>query len=206
MPNETPETPEATETTAWALASDKKRLALKELKRVIPSYDYSSKGDAGMTNNQFCKLIVEKLRRSKAVLFNIINTCYEMRIMDDFKEFDRIRLELDIFLDEIKVMYVDWNEKTSQKWLEKIITHDLNLIKDSKKLADNLEAVFKEIMAAKKRDDKFWKQISKKATSIEEQLDGTVRMFKEREALCNLKPLSFEKTYKATRKEISENI
>ena len=50
MPNETPET---TETTAWALASGKKRLALKELKRLIPSYDYSSKGDAGMTNDRF---------------------------------------------------------------------------------------------------------------------------------------------------------
>jgi len=201
MPNETPET---TETTAWALASGKKRLALKELKRLIPSYDYSSKGDAGMTNDRFCKFMLEKLRRSKAVLFNIINTCYELHIDNDLKDFNKIRDELDIFLDEIKVLYIEWNEKTSQKWLEKIISHDLNLIKDSRKLAENLEAVFKEIIRAKKRDDKFWKQVSKKATFIEEQLDGMVRMFKEREALCKLKPLSLEKVFKSARKEISE--
>ena len=190
----------------WARAAGKRAQAIRELERLIPFYEYSSSDTAMATNDKFCKLILEKLRVSKDILFNIINTCYEMHIGGEFKEFESIRDELDIFLDEIKVLHMRWNRGMSEKWLEKIISHDLNIIKNSDQLAKNLEILFKKIMRAEKRDSAFWNGMSKDTTVVEEQLDGIVRMFKEREALLNLRPLSFEKTYRAARKEISEKI
>jgi len=61
-------------------------------------------------------------------------------------------------------------------------------------------------LGEKDRNAVFWKKISKLDLVVEEQLDGIVRMFREREALCNLKALSLEKTYKSAQKEISEKV
>jgi hypothetical protein len=191
---------------SWSRVAGKKVSAIRELNRFIPFYEYSSAESADMTNNKFCKLMTDKLRISKNVLFNIINTSYELHIKNELKDLNKIRDELDIFLDEIKVMNLKWNEDISEKWLEKLVTHDLNLIKGSDSLAKNLEASLKKITRAKTMDTGFWKEMAKADLVIEEQLDGLVRMFKEREALLSLKPLSFEKVYKAARKEISEKI
>ncbi len=190
----------------WARARGNRLLAAKELEKIIRGYDYSDTHHAELTNSHFCKIFLDKLRVSNNILFNIINTCYEMHIEGDFKRLKKIRDELDIFVDEVKVIYIEWNDYLSARWLEKLISHDLNLIRNSEMLAKNLESVFKKIMDQKKRDKKFWKKIDNSLSSIEEQLDGIVRMFREREALCSLKSLSFKKAYKLKRKEINEDI
>jgi len=195
-------------TDAWARAADKKRLAIKELEKLIPHYKYSDAKSAAMTNDKFCRLLLEKLRISKDTLFGIINTCYEMHIDDGngLKNLSKIRDELDIFLDEIKVIHLKWDDGIPQKWLEDILSHDLNLIRNSEDIAKNLNSLFKKIISSKKRDAAFWKKISGLDFAIEEQLDGMLRMFREREALLGLKALSFEKAYHAARKDIAEKI
>jgi len=194
--------------TFWDRAVSNRKLAVKKMQKFIPFYDYSDKQMALVTNDKFCKLFLERLKSLNSMLFNIVNTSYELGMEgnEELNAFQRMRDEMDIFIDEIKVMHVEWNKNMPQKWLEKLIEHDLSLIKDTDGLSESLEDILENITSDKESNKEFWEKVAKDAFNAEEQIDGIVRMFMERDAICNLKPLSFEKVFKAAQKEISEKI
>ncbi|RLJ06663.1 MAG: hypothetical protein DRP12_03705, partial [Candidatus Aenigmatarchaeota archaeon] len=52
--------------------------------------------------------------------------------------------------------------------------------------------------------EKFWQECRKKAEELEKQLERTVKLFKKRDVLCNLKPLSLQKTLELFERKWSE--
>ena len=173
---------------------------LRRVGKTIKDYDYSSEHRAEATDSKVCAFMVESIREAKDRLFHVIQVAYELHEERLNRHFEGLRDDLDIFSDEIKIRDFHWSTDLSQEWLEKLVAHDESLIDQMKKLnseLDELHRVFMEVVKLypEKTDPGHLEKIRKYTKLIEKAIDRIVLTFRERDVICNLKPLSLEKTY-----------
>jgi len=179
----------------WSNAVAKKTGKVTEIQRVIPAYDYSSEDLAHRTDERVCEFIVTGLHEAKDMLFNITHTHFELHNDTLSNEFQRIRDSVDIFSDEIKCRHFDWGGCNTEKWLERVIDHDyaviLGLLRFTRELEDTIHA-----MTDGNQD------MQNHLDDLQKILNDLVTNFKERDVVCNIKDITFERTFQKIRQEM----
>ena len=194
----------------WENAKTKHLSKFKELRKLIPGYEYSDSHRAELTDGKLSLLILEELRKCKNTLFDIVEISYELQLDKLTKGVQKIRDELDIFADEIKVRYFEW-KSPPEFFLEKIIEHDHGLVKGGEKFRETLDSIRKLIMKMEKPggslfDKKQLELLERKTREAEQQLDSLVRLYKERESIFKIKSISIMRTFRKLREEIKSRI
>lgn len=184
----------------WTEVSNKMNKEVKVVGKIIKGYGYSTEPKAEATDVKVCHFMIDEIRRAKDILFNIINTAYELHEETLNKNFEGLRDDLDIFSDEIKVRYFVWNNDITAEWVERLIRYDFEMISHMNKLNMELEAMYKLFMRViktypDKTDPNHLKGIKELIKLIEKLVDHIVITFKEREVISNLKPIDLEKTF-----------
>ncbi len=180
---------------SWPEAKSKMNLEFKEIQKQIPDYDYSDNQRAIVTDEKVCDLLVGEIRELKSKMFDIIELFYELQRKEN-KDFQRMRDDLDIFSDEVKVRYCKF-EGLTQEFLEKLIRHDFELITGLQKLNSDMDKLHKQAVKPKK---------PLSTESLQRQINDLVAVFKEREVICNIKEVSLSRTYKRAQEDIRKNV
>ena len=163
------------------------------------------------TNEKMMEAVHLGLRESKKVLFSILNTSYEQQKEGLTKEFHKIRDNIDILLDEVKVSHAKWPDRYPEEFLEMIIMHDSEILRGIPKLNESLKEIEKKIMAMalpgtslSDREQLTWLQA--KTDSVNKQSGHLARLLKEREMLLNVRKFHSEREYEDIRREAETSI
>lgn len=196
---------------AWKEVKTKMWARIKEIEKSIPSYDYSERHHIISTDEKMTDLIHDELRKSKKLLFNILEGSYEQQKEGLTNDLQKIRDDIDIFLDGVKVKHVKWPETIPEEFLEKIVIHDSEILRDIPKLNSELEEVEKQILGMEKPgtslfDRELLDRLNSKTLDIKNRINELVKLFKEREMLLNLKHIHREDVYEELRSEIETKI
>ena len=189
------------DSSAWKDVKTKLWARVKEIEKDIPSYDYSEVHHMTATDDKVKDLVVDELRKSKKLLFNILETAYEQQKEGLTTDLHKIRDDLDIFLDEVKVKHeVRWPQKIPEEFLEKIVAHDSEILRAIPRLNGELEDIEKHMLGMEKPGSNLFdrEQLDKlngKTLSVKNHASEIVRLFKERELLVNLKHIHREHEY-----------
>jgi hypothetical protein len=195
----------------WKDAMQKKSSVVKFIENLIPVYDYSEKSRAEVTDEKFCELLTGIIREMKDMLFNIIHTGFESHRQILEKDFVKIRDELDIFSDEIKARHFVWDRGISQEWMEKLISYDFEIIRETEKMRHHLNEVFSKFLRADRPgsrtfDEDKWKEIKKTTDLLYGMAENMAILFKERDTVANIKKISLDKTFDSIRKRIRKGL
>lgn len=189
----------------WKQARESRTEKVQALEKLIPGYDYSHEGLAHRTDGNLCKLLVEQLREAKRVAFNILQTAFELHRDLLLKDFEKLRDELDIFSDEIKARTFDWDRDKPQEWLERLIDYDYRVVVGLGNLRKTLEGLEKEFLSAGQKVQDL-KKLDVHIKRADREIENLVIMFKEREAVCNIKEAALEKTFDRIRSQIRKGV
>jgi hypothetical protein len=189
---------------SWKETKTKMWARIKEIEKVIPNYDYSEKHRMMATDEKMTDLIHEELRRSKNLLFNILEGVYEQQKEGLTNDLQKIRDEVDVFLDGVKIKHVKWPETIPEEFLNKIVVHDSELLREIPKLNSELEEMEKQILAMEKPgtslfDREQLDKLNARTLDIKNRVAELVKLFKERELLLNLRHVHREDIYEELR-------
>jgi hypothetical protein len=187
---------------SWKQVKSKMSMEVEEIHKSVSDYDYSNKASAVATDEKICNMLVLSLRKAKNKLFDIINYCFETHQDGIMNYMEIIRDDIDIFSDEIKVRYAEWG--LNQEFLEKLIRHDFELLTNLKKLNSMLDYFYKKILETDLEAER--KMFEKKSGEVKKLIVNLVRTFKAREAICNIREISLEKTFERIKKDLEEKI
>ena len=173
---------------------------IKEIEKSIPNYDYSEKHRMMATDEKMTDLIHDELRKSKKLLFNILENSYEQQKEGLTNDLQKIRDDLDIFLDGVKIKHVKWPESIPGEFMEKIVIHDSDMLREIPKLNSELEEMEKQILFMEKPgtslfDREVLDKLNARTLDVKNRVNLLVRLFKERELLLNLKHVHREHEY-----------
>ena len=179
----------------WKDARQKKASMVEFIEKHIPRYDYSEKSQAEVTDEKLCELITSMIREMKDLLFNIIHTGFESHKQLLEKDFVKIRDELDVFSDEIKARHFVWDRGIPQEWMERMISYDFEIIRGMEKMRHHLNEAFEKFTNAEKPgsrafDEEKWKDIKATTGLLYGIAENLATLFKEREAIANIKKIS----------------
>ena len=195
----------------WKEVKTKMWARIKEIEKVIPGYDYSEKHHMMATDEKMTDLIHQELRKSKNLLFNILEGAYEQQKEGLTNDLQKIRDELDVFLDGVKIKHVKWPETIPEEFLEKIVVHDSELLREIPKLNSELEEIEHHILKMEKPgtslfDREQLDKLNARTLDIKNRVNELVRLFKERELLLNLKHVHREHEYEELRRGMETKI
>jgi len=171
------------------------------LKKLIPGYDYSAEETAHRTDETFCSLMVENLKLSKKTMFNILETAFELHRELLLKDFEGLRDEIGVFSDEIRARAFKWDSEKSQKWLERMVDYDYRILTMLGNLIKGIQGLHKELLSSGKGVREL-RTLDEHTGSLKENLDEIVILFKERDAVCNIREASLEKSFDSMRSRI----
>ena len=194
----------------WKQAASETSEDIKRIKKLIRYYEYSSRENSIITDEKICDFFVRKIREAKDMLFGMIETMYELQEEKMInKKLEELKDTLDIFSDEIKVRHCEWKD-IDLEWIKKLVKHDEYLLSGLVDLNSFLENFSRDILKSEEirsdgtvvYDKLFWEDMEGRAKKAEEQIERLVIAFRERDAICNIKPISLERTFQKIRKEI----
>jgi len=190
---------------SWKKVSGEMFSQIQALKKAVKDYSYKDKPSSLVTDEKLCGSFLKSLSRAKKSLFSISDICFSLHVGEEFIPLTEVmRDEVDILSDEIKIRHCEWGSQMPE-FLKKIIRHDLALFKGLEKLNKNLRIIDRGIVKeAKKNKNKpeFWKRVKKVLLQVRKQVRDLAILFKEREALCNIHPITLERTFKKIQEEI----
>jgi hypothetical protein len=190
----------------WSDVVNKHKSAIAKLETEIKGYSYGDDSQTISTDEKFCAWLVVQLRHAKKKLFIITETLYGMHLESKLDKLaEDLKNAIDIFSDEIKVRHIKCKPSPL---FEELVRHDIEIVNSMKDMNSNLEKLYDQMMAGLKqpyngrRDTELWQNIKEKLKECISQFDRIVQLFKERDAICNIRPLSLQKTYQLIRKAI----
>jgi hypothetical protein len=183
------------------------------MEKQVDGYSYADRHSSIATDEKLCRLVIGKVSDAKSSIFSIIDLLFELEKKEPVSvHMQRIKDELDIFSDEIKVRHCEW-KGLNVKWTVNLVKHDYDIVTGLERLNGKLGSVYDKMLADKAllSDDelaeaRLWKAMKKEIPAIEELVDSLVELFKEREGICNLRPAALEKTYKSIQERIERQI
>ncbi len=191
----------------WKRVLVTKAPQIEFLKGIIEGYDYSEPSKMEVTDEKFCEHVTSLVRRCKEIIFNIIQSGFEMQKQSLEKDLVKIMAELDIFSDEIKMRVFECDRVISQKWLEKLVSYDYHIIKGMEEINRDAENLLRMFVRAEAPSSKFfdeyeWRKMKKIVEDLFRRIEEMAVMFKEREAICNIRQISLEKTFEAIKNRL----
>jgi hypothetical protein len=190
------------ESSGWKDTKAKMWARIKEIEKSIPSYDYSERHHMMATDERMTDIVHDELRKSKKLLFSILETSYERQRESLTIDLQKIRDEIDVFLDGVKIKHVKWPESIPEDFLEKIVVHDSEMLRELPKLNSELEEIRKLLLGMDGLDISDREQLARlnnKIMEVKGRVNGLVQIFRERDFLLNLKNLHGEHEYEETR-------
>lgn len=190
---------------AWEDARSSHLSFVKQLEILIPGYGYGDAHQASLTDEKLCTLLVAALRKSKNRAFDIVSFIFESHVEEVLDtKFQRLRDDIDIFSDEVKVRKLAW-QPLPRHYLEMIIKRDVTLVHNTAKLNFMLNNVCTLLTGYRRIDRKVFdvERISRVLEKAKELVKVLVRAFKEREAIFNIQQEDLEGAYERIRKEIA---
>jgi hypothetical protein len=191
----------------WDIVSGESHGKIAEMQKTIKGYSYRNREISASTDEKICGHFIRRLARTKKLLFSISDTCFSLQAGEKILPLtDIMRDEVDILSDEIKVRHCEWKD-IPPAFLNRLISHDLKMVKGLRKVNKNLEAVFRGIVRGAKKGKKdrdLWKKARKSLLLIRKQIRGLAILFRERETLCNIHPLTLERSFRKMQQEIRE--
>ncbi len=190
------------ESQGWKETKAKMWARIKEIEKSIPSYDYSEKHRIIATDERITDIMHDELRKSKKVLFSILETSYERQRESLTTDLKKIRDEIDVFLDGVKVKHVRWPDSIPEDFLEKIVVHDSEILRELPRLNSELGEIRKLLLGMDGQDLSDREQLAKlnnKIMELKGRVNGLVQLFREREFLLNLKNVHTEREYEESR-------
>jgi hypothetical protein len=183
------------------------------MEKLIKGYSYADEYSAVATDEKVCDYVVKGIRQAKGTIFSIISILYQLEKKEPVsKEMQKLKDELDIFSDEVKARYCEW-KGLNEKWTVVLVKHDHSIVTGLDVLNLNLERLYQSMLKDKAllsgdelAEKKLWKRMKKEIPGFEERVDSLVGLFKEREGICNLRPLALEKTFRSIQKRIEKQI
>ena len=187
--------------TEWERARESRTLKIKSISRLIPGYDYSGEESAHRTDDEFCRVMIENMRLAKGDMFNVLNTAFELHKDLLLKDFEAVRDEIDVFSDEIKARVFSWDRTKSRKWLGMLVDRDYRILNSVNTLLKDIKALHKDLLSSTKRVEDM-KVLDSKTANLKKALDDIIFMYKEREAICNIRDASIQEDFEEIQSEI----
>jgi hypothetical protein len=193
------------DSSGWKEVKTRMWARIKEIEKEIPAYDYSETHHMVATDDKVKDIVVDELRKSKKLLFSILEGAYEQQKEGLTTDLHNIRDDIDIFLDEVKVKHeIKWPERIPEEFLEKIVIHDLEILRAIPKLNGELDEIHKQILGMEKPgtslfDREQLDKLNARTQSVKNQAADIMKLFKERELLLNLKHVHREHEYEELR-------
>jgi len=181
---------------SWSRVKITKRALFDELVKVFPRYEYSTLQMCSATDDKICEYFINKLSEAKRKAFHLLQNSYELHYEDLVPKFDHLRLDIDIFSDEIKMRYTNF-KKITEEFMEELMQHDLEIVRSLDVFLLQLDDTHDKLIATYKPID---------VKELRRSLANIVILFKERELITNLKHVSLKRTYNRMRVEIKEKI
>lgn len=179
----------------WSFTTEAKRAHYTIMKRKVKYYKYSGQETAARTDEAVCDYFIKKLHEIKNKVFYLTQNSYELHKEDLTKKFDNLRLDVDIFSDEIKMRHSVF-KNLNRELLGYLVEHDFHTIEAMSNFNQSLSDAHDKLMASKDINVK----------ELRSELANIVILFKERELITNLKRVSLRKSYRRLSKEIEEKI
>jgi hypothetical protein len=196
---------------AWKEVCDEAYIVIREIKQFIKDYDYSDPEKSKKTDSAICSFFLEQLSQAENIIHDIIDLAFELQKENELTEIlEKIRDEIDIFSDEIQARFCEW-KNVPKEYLKKIVLRDSYLIIGVQQLTKNLEMLRSEYLKLQKEKSAFeyekeLKKLLLQTKEIEKQIDNLAVLFKEREGLCNIKPISLKRTFDKIREDAKDNV
>lgn len=125
---------------------------IEEVDKLIPHYNYALKGKARATDERVRGLLRKELERAKESLFSIVELAYKEEENETAGGLESVRDEIDLLLEEIKDRVLLWNEKLTDKDMERIVRSDTALVKNSLELNKILEDMKRAVLKSQAGD------------------------------------------------------
>ena len=189
----------------WDSASGSRELKMKSLSRLVPDYDYSGEDTAHRTDENFCRLVMQNLSDTRGVMFNILQTAFELHRDLLIREFERVRDEMEVFSDEIKARAFSWDPNKSHKWLGRLVDYDFRILSELGNLRKDVGILHSELLDSgpSLRDARH---LDSHASDIKKKLDSIIVKFREREVVCNISEEVLERTFDSIRARIAKGV
>lgn len=133
--------PQKLSMSSWGKAKSELGNLVKELKSLIPEYDYSSRDKSKNTDREIRNKVIKEFEKSREFVLNMIELAYkdkETRVVENLQE---VVDEIDLLINELGIEKPFWNSEIDENWMKEIVKSDLLLIKNSRnfsKIMDDL--------------------------------------------------------------------
>lgn len=185
----------------WEAAVDSRTMKADSLKSFIPGYDYSAREAAQRTDETFCSLLVENLRVCKRLMFDVLETAYELHRELVLKDMQRLRDDIGLFTDEIRARAFKWDPNKSRKWLEGLVDYDYRILIGLTGLVRGIHGLYEEVLSSGKGTREL-RSIDGHTEALKENLNGIVTLFRERDMLCNISEEALERSFEDMKADI----
>ncbi len=191
--------------TEWDKAKGSRTGKIASIKKLVSSYDYSSEEAAHRTDDLLRETMIANLRTAKSDMFNVLNTAFERHQDLMIKPLERLRDEIDMFNDDIKIRTFIWDRAKSAPWLGKLVDYDYRILTGLGNLLRGIRELHRLVLEAK-AEARDMRSIDEKAGAVKKELDELIAMFRERDVLCNLEDAALQEDFEGLSREIRKGI
>jgi len=187
---------------------------LANVKKIIKPYSYETTEISIQTDEKLCHFITTSLSSTRKLLYNVSDLLFSLQLGENLLDvIQNLRHDVDILSDEIKIRHCTWKDIPEQ-FLIKIIKHDHSLVEKVVKLNTDVEMLFNGILTETKKHKRgryyisreFWLNVDLSLGNIRGEIKNLAILFKEREAMCNIHPITLNRTFKKLQQEIRSEI
>ncbi len=198
------------EYTAWDKAKSKTHLSISYLESKLGFYSYADESAALQTDRLLAEHLSRRLEEAGSMLGELLNILFELSIDTVLsRKIGLLKDSLEIAADEIGIRGFDWKEPGNEL-LVRLVLADRQLAEQAAKLCIILRHLVTAAYSARKVrlndmeavSSDFMEALSHDIEKADGILEDIIFTFRERETICNLKLLSFEKTFEAVKRGI----
>lgn len=190
---------------SWNRAAGSRTLKIRSLSRLVPGYGYSTPEHAHKTDEIFCSVLVQNFRTAKAVMFNVLETAYEMHRELLLKDFEAFRDAMDVLSDQIKARAFRWDDDKDEKWLGRLVDYDYRILTGMGNLLTRTRDLEKAFLASEGSVSET-QDLDSMIKALKEELSAIETMFQERDVICNIGNEALEETFEEKRTEIERGV
>ncbi len=147
---------------------------IEGLERLIPHYNYALKGRARNTDESVRFVIRNELLRAKETLFSILELAYREGENETAGGLGGARDEIDLLLEEVKDKVLIWDERLTDRDMEKIVRSDVALVRNAQGLNKALEDIKNRVLKSQARD------LERRAGELKQYVSELRSVFRER--------------------------
>jgi len=200
---------------SWEQISGDAFRQLGVLKQLVKGYSYETTETSLRTDEKLCTFITISLSSAKKLLYNISDLLFSLHLGEGLLDpIADLRDQVDILSDEIQVRHCMWKD-IPPEYLLKIIKHDFALTEKVKRLNMTIEILFNGILNETKKSrgnrshritPAFWHSVEQSMTVIQSEIRELAILFMEREVMCNIRPITLDRTFQELQKEIRRRL